>query len=150
MADINATGNYSVTPQKFYIKPPAGELWVINRMVVYIQDGGAWRSEYYAGLGAPLTNGIDLYRNIASDSSDHLITTKPVTHNSEWGQYNYDVDIQAIGAGDITLLARWTFEKSGRAMALDGSIGEELGLIFRDDLSGIVEHHFHVQGFKVK
>lgn len=149
-ANINANGDYSVTPEKFFIKPPNDETWVILRMIISAQATGVFRAGGYGALTGGLTNGIDVYRNVTGDISDHLVTKAPVKTNAQWGFNCYDVDVKTWGPGDEFLLSRWTFEKSGRSMALDGAIGEEMGVIVRDDLSGLVNHIFQVQGFKIQ
>lgn len=148
IANINAVGNYSAVREKFLIHAPAGYLYILNRMVVYIQDTGSFRAEGYGAQATPLTNGINLC--LCEAGTEKVITSKPIQHNSEWGMYNYDVDVKTWGAGDESLLARWSFFLSGQPFTVDGDKEQSFGLIFNDNLSFLVEHHFHIQGFKIK
>lgn len=148
--NINAVGNYSpVSPGDFFISPPANELWVIERMMISIQASGLFRATGYGDSVSELANGIQILRTENGDVSDFLITTKPILHNSEWGQYSYDADVKTWGSGSTVLLCRWTFSKSGKPISLDGATGEKLVVRCRDDLSYLEEHYFHVQGFKI-
>jgi hypothetical protein len=49
-------------------------------------------------------------------------------------------------AGDEMLQVRWTFAKSGAQLRLNGNNNERLEVVLDDDLDGLIEHYFMVQG----
>lgn len=143
--DANVDG--SSTPVDFLIQPPAGEVYVLNRLLIYIEDTGNFRAGHYGVLGGALSNGVTLK---VTDSSDveilDLTANDPVTTNGGWGENSYDVDVKAWGSGNEILLARWTFAASGRPLILKDQ--QKFKITINDNLTGLVKHHFHVQGYK--
>lgn len=139
---IDGNGNYSVTPRK--LKLTAASELDLHRMMVEIRDTGAFSAEKYGAL-AELTNGVKVE---AIDADDNvlidLLDGTPIKSNAEWGANCYDVDLKTWGAGDEFVLVRWTFAKAGAPLTLHA--GESLQVTLQDDLSGLVEHHFLVQG----
>jgi hypothetical protein len=89
----------------------------------------------------------------AQSSYENDITKgHPIKTNVDWGPYvgGVDVKISSYGAGNEALGARWTFERMGRPVVLDGDIGEFACFRMNDNFSGLVQHYFHFQGFRVK
>ena len=46
------------------------------------------------------------------------------------------------------IVVRWTFAKSGAPIRLDGAKNARLEVLLNDDLTGLVDHHFVVQGYE--
>lgn len=143
----NAVGSYSVgSPGKFYITPPAAEDYFITRMIVTVEDTTGFAAAEYGNLGAALTNGVLV--QISSDTkTTQSLTPAPVTTNALWGSFCYDVQLKSFGVGNEFLLVRWTFDRSGMPVFLQGSENAELSVICQDDLSGLDVHRFLVQGY---
>lgn len=141
---INANGNYAV-PTRFYIQPAAGRVIYVARIIVTIEDTSGFQAEEYGNLGAALTNGITLQRSI-NGVLDTNFTPVSVKTNAQWGSYCYDVDLKTWGTGNEFLLVRWTLERSGVGVVLDGNNLESLDIIVNDNLTGLITHHFVVQG----
>lgn len=143
----NANGNYSVTPDIFYIQPPTGHKYEIARMLVFIRDTGNFSADGYGANGV-LTNGVSV--KLVNDSgviTDYM-NGHPLKSNAEWGQVCYDVQYISFGAGDNFVCVRWTFAKSGAPISLDGRNNERLEIELSDDFTGIVEQTFMVQGVR--
>jgi len=140
----NAVGDYS-TPTDFYIAPPAGTAYSIERLIVHIEDNGTLSPDKYGALTA-LSNGIDveMLRGAAvlCDFNDGL----PITHNGDWGRNSYDWSESSFGAGNNIVQVRLTFSKTGSALYLNGNLGDKLVIRMNDNLTGLVEHYFMVQG----
>ena len=141
----DARGNYSSTPARFKIVPPAGEIFYIARMIIHYQDVGAPDADKY-GNNITLANGITIGIYNVSDDSLHTELTDglPIKTNAEWGRLAYDVRVDNFGVGNDFVQVRWSFFKSQRTVIL----GEDqyLGIILSDDFSGLVSHHFMAQG----
>lgn len=141
----NAIGNYA-SGQKFFITPQnVGEIYIINRVIIFLEDDANFASGGYGGL-ATLGTGIsvDLYwKNGAVVTS--LSGGINVKNNSDWARLCYDVDYDSFPAGNNYLHARWTFAKSGHPLALE--YGDEVRINMNDDLTGLVSHYFMFQGF---
>ena len=139
-----ANGNYSVTPDDFFVEVPTNETKLIcTRMIVYIEDAGTSKAETYGALTA-LTNGIEVILSrgvIETDLSDGV----HVKSNAQWGRLCYDVDVKNWGNGNEAVVVRWTFSKSGTDLAL--APGDKLIIRLSDNLTGLIDHTFLIQGY---
>ena len=145
---LSAIGNYSGGAEEFFIAPGAEEIFCITRMIVSLSDAGAFDADKY-GNNITITNGVLLH--VANDSStlySLIQPSHPVTTNAGWAHYCHDFTEHGFGTGNVHGTARWTFSKSGKMVVLDGALGEKLVVTLEDDYSGLVSHHFLVQGYK--
>jgi len=142
----NAIGNYA-SPTRFYIQPAAGEVFIIRRIIVEIEDGPTMRAERYGGLPAALPNGVIAQKATNGVQTLDLTDGIPVKTNAGWGRLCYDVDIKTWGAGDELLLVRWTFGASGTDIELIGDNNDSLDIVLNDDFTGIIKQNFLVQGY---
>lgn len=143
----SANGNYAGAAEEFYIQPPSDEIYIINRMIIHIRDTTVPDAATY-GNGITLTNGITV--KVKSGTTDILDITDgiPIKSNAEWGTRGYDVDLKNWGTGDEFIQARWSFFKAGHPIILNGLHGHKLVVTVNDDLSGLNEHLFNVQGHR--
>jgi len=142
----NANGNYSLGEERFLIKPAADEVIRLERMIVTIEDTAGFTAAKYGDIAA-LTTGVDI--KFVRDGVDILSYTdnELITTNARWASFCYDADLKTWGAGNELLAVRWTFSKSGTPVRLVGSEVESFEIVLNDDLSGLVLHKFHVQGY---
>lgn len=146
----NANGNYSVTPETFYIQPPFGAVFRIARLLISIEDTSGMVADEYGNTGSALGNGIEVkVTNLAGTVVD-LTDGVPITTNARWGSLCYDVDLKSWGitpSNDL-LLVRWTFAHAGQFIRLNGSSNDVLEVILNDNLSDLIAHYFIVQGYQ--
>lgn len=146
----NAVANYSSTGgtsgESFIIQPSTGVAYRIERMLVHIQDTGAFDSDKY-GNGVALDNGIAVRVETDTGTVYDLTDGRPVVSNSQWGRQCYDSRVDTYGTGDESLSARWTFSKGGYPLRLDGDKGERLAVFIQDTCTGLVAHNFYVNGY---
>ena len=141
----NAIGDYS-SGQNFFIAPPAGSIYTITRMIVQIRDAGVFTADKY-GFISELSTGISVL--LLDDDDNTLVDLTdglPVTCNADWGRLCHDVTHMDWGAGDEFISARWTFSKFGRPIQLHGDSGQKFAVHLEDDMTGLVDHLFTVQG----
>lgn len=151
-ATVEANVNGSVTPQHFIIAPPSGEVWIVNRLIPYIADGGTMDSDEYGNLGAALTNGIQvrIFKNGTTDAGDlirDMTAIKRIKTNGGWGERCYDVSrLPSSGSGADAYVARWTFwnDNAGEPYRLIGELGHRVVVTINDDLTGLTEHTFRL------
>ena len=143
----NANLDFNASPDIFYIQPPSGTIYYLNRMIVCVEDTATMQAQEYGNLGAALSNGITF--KLVNDSGTILdfLDGIPIKTNSAYGALCYDVDLKSWGAGNELLVSRWTFAKAGYPIRLDGSKNERLEANFSDDLDGLLGHYFLVQGW---
>jgi hypothetical protein len=129
------------------IVPSAGQVLVVQRLLVHIEDAGPFNADNYGGLAGALGTGhlIKIYR--AGAAHTDLTDGVEIQANADWGKYCFDVTNQNFGAGNDFLQARWTFSKSGRPITLNGDNDDSLRVLLQDDFTGLVDHSFMVQGY---
>ena len=140
------TGDYSGVADIAYVQPPAGSILRLTRMIIYIRDNGQFNASNY-GNRATLTNGISVRVQNDSGTILNLTAQETVVTNAGWGSNCYDVDLKEWGSGDKMLMARWTFERAGYPIRLDGDNNERFEIVLNDDFTDLVNHAFNLQGY---
>jgi hypothetical protein len=146
----NANGNYASAADDFYIEnalgAEGGQTYEIHRMIVSAQDTASMQAQEYGNLGAALTNGIRIYVDQGGGDGETAIDGGlAIKSNAEWGRLCYDVEVKSWGSGNEMLLVRWTFSKAGDPLILRQK-NSKLIVRLNDDFSGLIDHHFMVQG----
>ena len=153
----NAIGDYSSTAEIFYIQPPSGQIFRINRMMVLVRgDKSTFYTDSY-GSRAILSNGIVVRAQNDSGTLIDLTDNVPILTNGNWGRFCFDSEVYpaATGNNDTYLRVRWTFGRAGYPIRLVGANSERLEVVLNDDFSlnsggssnPLVEHYFVVQGY---
>jgi len=136
LGNVDASVNGSAaTPIVFHARPPAGVKWDIVQLIVQMIDDAAIDYTKFAGIAA-LTNGCVLrkidgtYKNIGN-----------VKRNGDFRLFGCDAEILTkVGGGEFAFDAVCQFggqENAGVVIRLDGSTGDEIELLIRDDLTAI-------------
>jgi len=142
----SAVGNYAAAEEIFYIQPPKSTIFILERMLVYVEDTGAFDAASY-GNGITLTNGIVVRKQNDSGTILDLTAGKPVKSNAHWKRLCYDASVSSYGTGNESLGVRWTFSKAGYPIKLDGGKNERLEVVLNDSFVDLVDHTFLVQGY---
>ena len=143
---IEGNGDYSVTPRVLFIQPPSNEIFVINRLIGAVHDNGNFTSSIY-GANAAVTNGVDIQIKRDGESLVNLTNGRPVKDNGSWPDFCYDVDVSNYSGNDNYLHFRWTFEKAGAPLILNGAEGDTFEVTLSDDYTFLTEHRYVVQGY---
>lgn len=142
----SAIGDYDATPTTFYITPPSGQTYHLERMVISIEDNAAPDAGYYGGNNAALANGYAVERSSSVAARNFELTGGiDIDANADFGRFCYDVDLDAFGQDNDFIQVRWTFAKRGAPLILVGG-QDTLKIDFTDDLSFLVAHTFMIQG----
>ena len=144
--DINANGDYSVTPGEFYISPPPYHKAVLERMILEIEDTNGFASTDYGNITGALPNGVRIQALKGGVVQCEYDGGQPITTNAGWSTIMYDVDVKTWGPGNELLVGRFTFAKSGSPCILNGP-DWRLRALLNDNLTGLVAHKFMVQGY---
>jgi len=142
----NAAVNGSVTPVVFKIEPRGSErVLSLHRMIVSVVDSGSFDSGAY-GNGLALSVGLEIavYRSADDSVVLDLLDGNPIQKNIDWTWVCYDANVSNYGTGNESLNVRWTFTKAGAPVTV--SRGEYLGITVNDDLTGLVDQRFFIQG----
>ena len=142
----NQAVNGATTPVSFYIKPGAGEIIRIARLITSLRDSGSFDSGGWGNSGGlPLTNGIELF--VKQGGVENNLTEEPIRSHYDLASTSYDVSYNSWGSGDEFLTNRFTFTKSGQPIRLIGDNGDWLRVQINDDLSYLVDQRVDAQGY---
>lgn len=147
--DENAIGDYGTTPDVFFIQPAEGQIMLLSRIIVFVEDAKGFLADIYGGSLAPaLTNGITM--KVVDDKGTQIDLTngQPIKTNSQWSQICYDAQLIDWGAGSNDAMAvRFTFAKSGSVIRLEGDKNERFEIGLSDSMVHLEKHTFMVQGY---
>jgi hypothetical protein len=145
LTDMNYDASLGVD---FRVTPPVGVKYNLARILVNIVDTRTGWSpvKYGSTVASPgLATGI----GISKDNADGVLyycTPILIKTNANWSLMCYDAQLLDFGTDDYVLPIRWTFERAGKPLTVDGNKGEFLNIHFADDFTGITSQQFHVQG----
>lgn len=138
----------ATTADEYIVKPPPGEVWMLQRILIYILTAARIDPGEY-GDQAALTNGIKITIKENDGSVIHDFTPNPIKINGHWCLLaGVDVNNAAYQAGADERYIRWTFSKGGGFVVLDGDKGEYFSIDIRDTLANLTSHLMQVQGVK--
>lgn len=143
--------NGAVTPVAFEFAPDAGDTVLVRRIIIKLQDGGAFDAEKF-GNAIVLANGMLLQVVNADDEVLlDLLDGMVLQTNGDIARECFDVNVHSWGTGDEILVARWTFSKDvgDNGVLLSGDLGHKLRLTVRDDQTGLVDGSVAVRGVKI-
>jgi len=140
----DAIGDYS-TATDFYVAPPAGTHYHIQRLICHIEDTGPIAVDKFGALTA-LTNGILVRVMRGAEVLADVLNNDPITHNGSFGHTTYDWGLTSFGSGVEVVSAKWDFLTTGSRVALNGNLGDKLVITMQDNLTGLVGHQWMVHG----
>lgn len=150
----NANGNYSSSATDFYIQPPAGQIYRIERMMIYLaSQKNKIHIDTYVNSAA-LSTGITVKKltgasTVVTDYTNGI----PIKDFGGWARVAFDVNFLAAdenSSHNSVASARWTFSKAGYPLRLIGDNSDRLVVTLNDNFSTggyIDEHYFMVQGY---
>lgn len=139
---INLIG---AAPAAYTVTPGSGNKIVLTRLNM-LQVDGNFNSAAGYGAGSALTNGITITVENAGGVIKNY-TPEPIKTTYEWSLLA-GVDASTIGgAGADANLVRWTFNRGGGNITLDGDKGEFLKVDFADVMSFMTIIRIMVQGY---
>lgn len=133
-----ATLDGSSTPVTMLIKPAAGEIYKVERIIISTTISANNPNSGYAGSASELTNGftMSVYTGAAGGSTVWDITDGiPIKANHDWKNLCHDEIQSNYGTTQSELSYRYTFSRDGNPVILDGDNGDELRIIINDDLT---------------
>lgn len=136
-------GNYSVTPQLFFVQPPAGRIYLIYHFTVNIADTAAFGLTDYGGILGGLTNGIAFQQRINNVVSNPMVGYT-IKRNYQWGIFEPPL-IVAYGNAQC-LTENINVVEHGGPFVLDGNQGDYLGMLISDNLTALNDQVATVSG----
>jgi len=143
--NINGVYTLGITDGVFFCAPPAGSVYYVTDFHIHVEDT-ALRPDFYTSAAA-LTNGMLLHVMRGATAIYNGSAGEAVKKTAQWSHVLHDVTYHNTGAGNAFMSGHHSFLGSqGRALVLDGDQGDLIRIVGQDDLSGLVDHEFIVQG----
>lgn len=153
--------NGGTTPAAFKLAPADGELFIIRRVIVTMQDNGNFPVGGF-GAGAALTNGLRI--QLAQSGTPVVgLDAGAIKTNEGFARVAFDARPDFFGGGgtnrlmvvrysfDRYMAARWgNYTGPGDGLVLHGEAGDQLLVTVNDDLTGLVAFAFTAEGWRVK
>jgi len=131
-------------------QPPAGERWVISRLIIYIEDAGNPTLATYGNI-ATLDPGIRFGLKNDDEVLAYLDGGEAITGNGDWARLMYDWNVQEWAAVNYYMVGRFTFSKfvpGGIPLHGDDPLNQRLFLSLAEDFDGLIKHEFYMEGYK--
>lgn len=143
--DLNKSGTQA-NPQEFVIRPNAGQVLHLTRILVSMTHGSSGDPSEFGDL-AELNNGVLLRVNVDGQYG----TFTNWKNNADIKNDMYDVDFQQFSffQGTYGTFGRGSFDRIGVAVRLDGRNGADgdfMELYIQDDLTGLDSFRIKAQG----
>lgn len=155
----NMTVDASVTPQRFWIEPPAGEVYYIKQIRFHLEDAVIANVNNWGGI----TSHVSGETLVVEDSADQPIyditsaTTgtsgnRSFARHSRWIEIASDWHIAGANTGwpngNYRFFATIDFpELCGGLLRLDGNLGEKIVYTLRDRCDQVDTHRLEAHGW---
>ena len=141
------------SPVVYKIQPQPGQIMLIHRLIVHMEDNGTFQVGGYGSISAnPLTNGILLEKRRTLDDSvmEDFTAGHLIKSNGDWSSLSHDLTYHSFGGGSTNkfISVRFTFARAGQPLRLTPNT--YLAISIRDDLSTLVDHTAMAQGYRLK
>lgn len=140
--DLKTTAGSLVTPISHTLKPHAGEIWHIERILISINHAAQGTDDKFGSITA-LTNGVVLRANI--NGQFHTFTNWKNNRDIRLDMYDMEYTDKA-GPTTFGTHARGSFNEVGIAIRLDGTTGDYLEVLVQDDLTTLGSFLINGQG----
>ena len=142
----NANGDYSVTPGRFYIQPPAGVIYLLDELLIHLVDTGAFAASDYGNIAGGLTNGVQLFAKRNGVTIFDLLDGVTIMNNGQFGHISADMSFPNWASSGGSITVGFKTSAYGLQFPLNGDTADSLEAILTDDLTGLLDHHFIVTG----
>jgi hypothetical protein len=145
--DMSSLIGSMASPQEFIASPEGDSICHVQRIVFSLVHGTAGDMALFGNLGA-LTNGVV----IRAKQNGQYRTLANWKTNSDVKDDMFDVvfDTRASGGGSYGTSGRWTLERFGVDLRLDGSTSDAIEVYVQDDLTGLEGFSMKFQGHYTK
>ncbi len=144
------TTDMATTADDYFIYPASGDIYVVEKIKIVVEDDGDLPNDEFGALGAALTNGIT-FRLVQGDDTaynqftDFLggLTLKQTSDFVALGELTYSIDITGLSV----LVCEIDFRKEfGFPIFLDGDNNFGLLIKTQDDMSNLERMHVIASG----
>lgn len=144
------TVNGSVTPVRFAITPPAGMIWMINRLNIFMLASGMTNSSF-GGIAGGLATGLTITLDVNGSPSFDILRGYRIKQNKDifkiWPSVQPNTTVLS-GQNDVISADADTHRFLNRPLPLDGKLGHSLALRINADLESITAFELTAFGWE--
>lgn len=140
--DMNVDG--SITPVRFSITPPPGNVYRIAKFMMYIQDTGTFDTGFW-GNNITMVNGIQFITT--RGGVDREVLKHPIRTSGDLAELTFNVRHENFGSGDEFLVSEWKIAELGQFFRLDGDNNDSFSVTINDDLTNLNHQQVMAQGY---
>lgn len=148
LADDGTVTTTIETPFDFYRQTTANIDLTISKLRIFISDLTIAADVDFGAIATGLTNGITIkHVSALNELIKDLLEGATINTNADIFQLFTDVAVKTTTSGNEMLLAEIDFERrNGMPVVIDGDRLEKFVVQVHDDLSGLVELSFIIEG----
>lgn len=137
----------SASPQEYIAKPEGTSICHVQRVTLSLVHGTAGDMALFGNLSA-LTNGVMI--RVKQGGQYRTLANWKINSDIKDDMFDIVFDARAGGGGSYGTSGRWTLEKFGVEMRLDGSLGDAMEVYIQDDLTGLTSFNMKFQGHYIQ
>lgn len=143
IVDLSSQVGSLASPEIYFVKPQAGEIWHLTRILFEMTHSVAGDLGLFGGI-SPLTNGVIVRAKI----SGKFGTLTNWKHNGNIKTDMFDVvfDSRSGGQGAYGTSGRGDFKSTGSVLKLNGDNDDQLQLYIQDDITALDSFTMKAQG----
>ena len=143
--NVNANGNYFGAPTFWYIEPPAGHSYYINKLVIQIVDNGVANSGDYGAIAGGLINGVTVRSRIDAVTS-LAFGFNGVLNNRQLARVCDNFVVTEFSVNDRIIRGEMDFARAwGGPLLLqsdDPMNPDRIEILLSDNFTGLLSHTF--------
>ena len=142
-----AIGDYSTNPTAFYLKPATGTVYVINMFIIHLTGTGQFKHDTYGPI-SELPNGLLITAGRGNIDTLDILDGLPIKSNRHFTRLTSSVTlIKWDGEPASSLVCSYKATDFGTNLMLDGTEGDYLKVLCRDNFTGLTGQRFGAFGF---
>jgi hypothetical protein len=142
----NATGDYATTPTTFFYGPPAGEVYVAEKLIWQISDKGAFGIDVFGALAAALPNGVEIEFWRLGQLVLKLTNGEPVKTNAGMTRINTDYRKIPYTSNYESAFVSLNAESFGGPLYMVGDLQDQIRIPLTDNFTGLDNQYFILYG----
>ena len=142
--DLSTVAGTLAAPEIHEIKPPAGQIWYINRIILTMTHSIAADDGKFGGIAA-LTNGVILRATVSGQTG--TFTNWKTNEDIRLDMFDVVYNDKAGGPGGNGTSGRGSFSRIGVIVPLNGDNGDFMDILIQDSLVGLDSFFINGQGY---
>lgn len=145
--DMSLAVGSMVSPQEYVAKPEGDSVCHVQRIIFSLVHGTAGDMALFGNLPA-LANGVVI--RVKQDGKYRTLANWKINSDVKDDMFDVVFDARSSGGGSWGTSGRWTLERFGVDLLLDGSTNDAIEVYVQDDLRDLESFNMKFQGHYTK